>query len=255
MPEYSTLRISKTDRLATVTLDNGRVNAIDTPLSRDLHSTFLELDGDDGIDGVVLAGKPHCFCAGLDVKMLATSDRAALRDFFVAYLSALQTMVRFRKPLVAAVTGYAPAGGTIIALTADYRVMGRGSKHTVGMNEFNMSLQIPRMMADIFAYYAGESTAWTAVQQARMYDSDAALAAGLVNESVEVDQVIDRAEAHCRRLMQVHAPVYQRTKRYLRRGLLAVVDHDIEDMVDVIEEDFDDPVFQQMTQMFLASLK
>ncbi|MBB4078532.1 enoyl-CoA hydratase/carnithine racemase [Lewinella aquimaris] len=255
MPEYATLNVSKQDRLATVTIDNGRVNAIDTALSRDLESAFLDLGGDGTVGGVVLAGKPHCFCAGLDVKMLATSDKQGLRDFFSAYLSALQTMVRFDKPLVAAVTGYAPAGGTIIALTADYRVMGRGSKHTLGMNEFNMSLQIPRMMGDIFAYYLGEPAAWANVQNARMYDSEASLALGLVNESVEVEEVIERAEAHCRKLMQVHYPVFKRTKHYLRRGLLAVVDHEVEEMVDTIEEDFDDPVFQQMTKMFLASLK
>ncbi|THH34984.1 enoyl-CoA hydratase/isomerase family protein [Neolewinella litorea] len=255
MPEYSTLTVSIEDRLATITLDHGKVNAIDTALSRDLKTAFLELGSDATVDGVVLAGQPNRFCAGLNVMTLATSNREGLREFFHTYLAALQTMVRFDKPFVAAVTGFAPAGGTILALTADYRIMARGEKHTVGMNEFNMSLQIPRMMADIYAYYRGEAGAWADVQSARMYNSDQALHIGLVNESVEVDQVIPRAVAQCRTLMRVHPPVFRRTKRYLRRGLLQAVDHEMQGMVDVIAEDFDDPVFKKMMEMFVSSLR
>lgn len=255
MPSYPTLHVSINDRLATVTLDSGKVNAITTQLSRDLETAFLDLGGNDEVEGVVLAGKPNCFCAGLDVKLLATSDRDGLREFFATYLSALQTLVRFEKPLVAAVTGFAPAGGTIIALTADYRIMAQGPKHTVGMNEFNMSLQIPKMMGDIFAYYVGEATAWKNVQQARMYTAEEALPLGLVDEALDGEQVLPRAQEYCRQLMQVHPPVFQRTKRYLRRGLLAAVDHEVTAMVDVIEEDFDDPKFEQMMQLFVASLR
>ncbi len=254
MSDYSTLRLTVDDRLATVTLDHGRVNAIDADLSRDLKTAFLELGSDRTVDGIVLAGKPHCFCAGLNVRTLATSDRDGLREFFFTYLAALQTMVRCEKPVVAAVTGFAPAGGTILALTADYRVMGRGPKHTVGMNEFNMSLQIPRMMADIYACYLGKPRAWADVQSARMYHSDEALAAGLVDESVEVDDVLPRALAHCRRLIGVHPPVYRRTKAYLRTPLPAAVDHDLGALVDVIAENFDDPVFKKMMELFVRQL-
>ena len=254
MPDFRTLRLGITDRCATVTLDNGKVNAINTDLARDLHNAFLDLDGDDTVDGIVLAGRENCFSAGLDVRMLATSDVAGLREFFRAYLTALQTMVRCSKPVVAAMTGFAPAGGTVLALTADYRVMAIGKKHTVGMNEFNMSLQIPKMMADIYAHYRGEAGAWADVQRARMYGAEAAVELGLVHEALPVEEVLPRAEAYCRQLMQVHHPVFHRTKRYLRRGLLAAVDQEVEQMVDVIAEDFRDPVFKNMMDLFVRSL-
>lgn len=254
MPNYTSLKVAIKDRLATVTIDHGKVNAIDTTLSRDLEAAFLDLDDNDNIDGVVLAGRPDCFCAGLNVVTLATSDTAALREFFSAYLSALQTMVRFSKPLVAAVTGFAPAGGTIIALTADYRVMATGAKHTVGMNEFNMSLQIPKMMGDIFAYYVGEARAWSNIQNASMYTADEAISLGLINESAAPGEVLEKAEVHCRKLMEVRFPVFKRTKRYLRRGLLEVIDHGSTEMVDTIAEDFKDPEFKKMMKMFAASL-
>ncbi|WP_116106406.1 enoyl-CoA hydratase/isomerase family protein [Lewinella sp. IMCC34191] len=255
MPSFSTLQFSISDRIATLTIDNGKVNAINTALARDLHAAFLEVEGNDTIDGLVLAGRPHCFSAGLDVMMLATSDHQGLADFFAAYLTALQSMVRLDKPMVAAMTGFAPAGGTILALTADYRIMARGEKHTVGMNEFNMSLQIPKMMADIYAYYLGEPRAWADIQAARMYDSEAAVTHGLVNESLPEEEVLPRAQAYCRRLARVHPPVFKRTKRYLRRGLLAAVDQNVEGMVEVIAEDFKDPVFKKMMELFVSKLR
>ena len=255
MPDFTALKVTKNDGLAVVTIDHGKVNAIDAELSRDLESAFLDLGGDDYIQGVVLAGKPDCFCAGLNVMTMAKADKEGLREFFSTYLYALQTMVRFEKPLVAAVSGFAPAAGTILALTADYRVMAKGRKHTMGMNEFNMSLQIPKMMGDIFAYYLGEPRAWINVQQASMYTSDEALALGLVNESVEQEAVLERATAHCRKLMEVHPVVFRRTKRYLRRGLLEVVDHGVDEMLDTIAEDFSDPVFKKMMERFVASLQ
>ena len=255
MPSYATLNYRTDDRLAVLTLDNGKVNAINTELARDLHDAFLNLDGDDTVDGIVLSGRDNCFSAGLDVRMLATSDAAGLREFFQTYLSALQAMVRCRKPVVAAVTGFAPAGGTVLALTADYRVMAIGDKHTVGMNEFNMSLQIPKMMADIYAHYRGEAAAWADIQGARMYGAEAARELGLVDEALPVSEVLPRAEAYCRQLMQVHRPVFHRTKRYLRRGLLAAVDHEVVEMVDVIAEDFKDPAFKRMMELFVRSLR
>ncbi len=255
MPEYTALKVSKSNGLATITIDHGKVNAIDAELSRDLESAFLDLGGDDYVLGVVLAGKPHCFCAGLNVMTMAKADQEGLQEFFATYLAALKTMVRFDKPLVAAVTGFAPAAGTILALTADYRVMAQGKKHTMGMNEFNMSLQIPRMMGDIFAYYLGQPQAWTNVQRASMYTSDEALARGLVDESVDQEAVLERATAHCRKMMQVHPVVFRRTKRYLRSGLLAVVDRGVDEMLDTIAEDFNDPVFKQMMDTFVSSLK
>ena len=255
MPSYTTLQLRTDNRLAVLTIDNGKVNAINTQLAQDLHDAFLDLDGDDTVDGVVLAGKDHCFSAGLDVRMLATSDAAGLRTFFRTYLSALQAMVRCRKPVVAAMTGFAPAGGTVLSLTADYRVMAIGDKHTVGMNEFNMSLQIPKMMADIYAYYRGEAAAWADVQGARMYGAEAAVGLGLANEALPAEDVLPRAEAYCRQLMQVHLPVFHRTKRYLRRGLLAAVDQGVEEMVDVIAEDFKDAEFKRTIERFASSLR
>ena len=127
-------------------------------------------------------------------------------------------MVRFSKPFVCAITGFAPAGGTIYALCADYRVMARGEKHVMGMHEFKMSMQIPEMLCDIYTYVLGEEQAWKFIQNARLFNSDEALKIGLVHQSEEVEAVEPEAEKQLLKLMRVYAPVYKKSKGYFRKG-------------------------------------
>lgn len=255
MQQYDSLLITLEKGLATVTINNGKVNAIDTRLSEDLLAAFTELEENEEVLGVVLAGRPGCFCAGLDIKHMATFTDETLRKFWHANLGAIAAMVRLSKPYVAALTGFAPAGGTVLALTADYRVMAIGPKHTMGMNEFNMSLQIPELYADLITYYRGEHQGWVDVQQATMFTASAAVAAGLANEAVAEDEVLERATRYCRKLINVYAPVYATTKRYQRRRLLKRVNRDIPAQVDEISRNLDDPRFKMMLEMFVASLK
>lgn len=250
-----TLVIERKENYVIIQIDNGKVNAINERLARDLSATFQLLDNDNNAKGIILIGRPHCFSAGLDVVSLAQSDPEGWKSFWRAYLTALQVMIRFSKPFVCAITGFAPAGATILTLCSDYRVMAKGDKHQVGMHEFEMSMQIPELLCDIYAYYLGEQGAWKAVQETKLFNSDEALEIGLVDESVEVDLVLERAEEHLKKMINVYAPVFKRSKAYLRKDLLRRVDRPIEPMVDVIARDADDPFVQQSLNMFLQSLR
>ena len=251
----NTLKITRKAAYAIIEINNGKVNAINTELSKDLTQAFNELDRDESVPGVILTGRPHCFSAGLDMVNLSQGGIEGAKEFWQHYLGALQAMIRFSKPFICAITGYAPAGGTILTLCADYRIMGQGTKHVMGMHEFKMSMQIPELLCDIYAYYLGEKLAWKYVQEARLFNSDQALALGLVDESVEVDEVIERAETHIQKLVKVYAPVYKKSKRYLRKGLLQLVDREIDPMVADIVKDLSDPFVLKTIELFLASLK
>lgn len=224
-------------------------------MSNDLADAFEALEKDETVKGVILTGRPHCFSAGLDVQSLAEGGYEGAKSFWIAYMRMLQNMVRFSKPFVCAITGYAPAGATILTLCADYRIMGKGPKHVVGMHEFKMSMLVPEMLSDIYAYHLGERVAWEYIQQAKLFSSDEALAVGLVNESVEVEEVLPRAEKQLSRRMQVHGPVYSKSKEYFRKGMVKLVDRDINAMAEEIAEAANDPFVQMAIKMFLASLK
>ncbi|MFT4972744.1 MAG: 3,2-trans-enoyl-CoA isomerase [Paraglaciecola sp.] len=252
----NTLNLIKKEDYVIVELNRGKVNAIDSELMTELGQTFRDLEKDESVKGVILTGRPHCFSAGLDVGALLGGGADGARVFWDAYLNGLKALIEFSKPFVCAITGYAPAGATILALCADYRIMGKGAKHVMGMNEFNMSMQIPEMMGQVYIYHLGEVKAWEYAQTAKLFNSDEALAVGLVNESVEVEEVLERAEKQLARYIKVYQKTFVNTKAYFRKELLEIARNaDISEMIKVIVADIEDPKTIAFISGFLAKLK
>lgn len=247
---YNTIKVERKENYAIVQLDGGKVNEINTAMVRDLKHVFNALDGDASVRGLILSGRPHGFSAGLDIVNIVTGGVEKAKEFWIEYYDALRAMIRFSKPFVCAITGYAPAGATILALCADYRVMGKGAKHVVGMHEFKLSMGVPELLADIYAYHLGEKQAWEAVQQMKLFNSEQALEVGLVNESVAVESVLERSELYLKQMLRVHTPVYIQTKRLLRKNLLKLVDRDFTNLVDDVIQDLSDPFTQKVIHEF-----
>ena len=251
----NTLNIKYKNNYALVEIDNGKVNAVNTNLATDLRDVFLDFEKNKDVNGVVLVGKPHCFSAGLDVMMMATGSTDQTIEFWKIYMEALQAMIRFSKPFICGITGFAPAAGTTIALCADYRIMGKGKKHVIGLNEFKMSLMIPEIMGDIYAYHLGEKAAWEAIQNAKLFRAEEAVEVGLVNEAVEVEEVVEKAEARMQKMLKILPACYVKSKVVMRKGLLKTVDRDFEPMLDVLRKHSEDPMTKKLFEIFLAKLK
>ena len=236
-------------------IDHGKVNAIDTELSEELTAFFEEAELDEQVEGVILTGRPHCFSAGLNIMKLAGGGPAGLEQFWRVHLHTLQTMIRFSKPFIAAITGYAPAAATTLACTADYRIMGRGEKHVIGMHERKLSLVIPEMLGRIFSHWIGEQQAMDCFLHSRLMQADEAKLIGLVNEACEVEEVLPRAEALMQHWTQAYVKANQRSKAFFKKSLIEKVDMSMETMIAQILEASLDPVSMQKFGEFMMQVK
>jgi Delta3-Delta2-enoyl-CoA isomerase len=176
-----TLEIERRDRIAIVRLDKARGNAIDDDLVADLTGAARELGEDDGVAGVLLSSAhPRLFCPGLDLVALKAMDRSDLEAFLRRFLAMVRTLYGLPKALVAAVSGHAVAGGCILALTADWRVLARDA--AIGLNEVKIGLPLPWSIA-VLVRSAVSSSAWAKVALlGRNFTNDEALTAGLADE-------------------------------------------------------------------------
>lgn len=250
-----TLIITKKDRYAICAINNGKVNAIDKALSDELNAFFQTVQYDHNIEGVILTGRDHCFSAGLDIMKIAASNKIEIEAFWRSHLTCLQTMINFNKPLIAAITGYAPAAGTTLACTADYRIMGRGEKHVIGMHEIMFSMLIPEMLVRIFSHWIGEKATTESIFNSRLYQADEAKSIGLVNESCEVEEVLPRAENLMQKWTGSYSKVFSKTKEYLNKDFRAKVDMDMEVMIaEIIDASFD-PIAQKNFAEFILKIK
>jgi Delta3-Delta2-enoyl-CoA isomerase len=216
----SAIRLEKSGPLATVRFDKSRGNAIDEPFTRELIDVTGQLAGDTSIRGVMLASAhAKLFSPGLDLVALLEYDRPAMARFMELFAEALWALYGLPKPLVAAVGGHAIAGGCILALTADFRVLRRGGVQ-MGLNEVKVGVPLPWSVA-LLLRASVPTTALTPVALlGRNFADDEALAAGLADQLADADGFEDFCLARLREFADKDAASVAVTKGYLRQGVL-----------------------------------
>lgn len=208
----------KTD-YAIVQMNRGKVNAINFEMVQDLRDIFYELGKNDTVKGVILTGKPHYFSAGLDLIELYGYDKSQIQDFFVSFGALYLELVQFKKPFISAITGHSPAGGCVLAVTSDNRYMAEGDTYVIGLNEVAVNIQISQNLTEVYAYWMGDGLAHRYILSGKLLSGKEALAAGLVDELVPLENVVLRAETQMHHYMQADQEILRNTKAKLRKHL------------------------------------
>jgi enoyl-CoA hydratase/carnithine racemase len=122
-------------------LDRPPVNALSPELIVALKNA-IEAAAREGAGALILSGAPGRFSGGLDVPLLLGLDRPAMAALWRDFYALLGTIAASPIPIAAAITGHAPAGGTVLALYCDWRVMAEG-EYKIGFNEVQVGIPIP----------------------------------------------------------------------------------------------------------------
>jgi enoyl-CoA hydratase len=200
--------------LATVRLARDHGNAINGNLLDGLAEAYHAAREDPEVRGVLLAAAGKLFCPGLDLIELAGLERRPMERFMVRFRDVLLDLYTMPKPVVAALSGHALAGGCVLALTADRRILRRGSM--VGLNEVRVGVPLPFGVAHILRDTVHRPRLEEVALLGRNYQDEEAVAAGLAHEVHEAEGF----EEHCRARLEEMASRDLRalavTKRYLR---------------------------------------
>ncbi len=215
----SNLILTKKENYTIVQMNRGKVNAINFEMVRELQEVFRSLENDDGVKGVILSGQPHYFSAGLDLIELYQYDKEEITAFFSAFGSLYLQLTQFKKPFISAITGYSPAGGCVLAVASDNRYMAQGEKYMIGLNEVAVNIQISQNLTEIYAFWMGYGLASRYILEGKLLSGKEAVAAGLVDELVPLEKVLERAEKQMQRYMMADQEIFMNTKKKLRKHL------------------------------------
>jgi len=193
------------------------VNALTSESLSDLRYAVARA-ATEGARAVVLSGLPGRFSAGLDVPLLLTLDEAGISKLWKELYATLEAMARSPIPIVAAVTGHAPAGGTVLALFCDWRVMAQGD-FKIGLNEVLVGIPLPPVILGGLQRLVGVRRAEYLAVSGALISPDEALAEGLVDEVVSSDELIPRALQWCNRLLSVPREAMRLTRQQARGDL------------------------------------
>jgi enoyl-CoA hydratase/carnithine racemase len=201
-------------------LDRPPANAISPELMAALHQAVTAAPG-EGARALVLSGTPGMFSAGLDVPHLLTLDRPAIAQAWRDFYALLHALAASPIPIAAAITGHAPAGGTVLALFCDFRVMAEG-EWKAGLNEVRVGLQLPPLIHAALKRQVGARQAERLAVTGILLTPAEAVSAGLVDERVPAERVVERAVEWCQALLALAPEALARTRREARADLVGL---------------------------------
>ncbi len=220
-----TIQINIQDQLAVITLDRGRANPVNLEMLTELITAVKDIEANNEVGGLIITGKEGFFSAGIDLMEVYNYDERQSKDFWTNFLLMQATLVAFKKPYVAAITGHSPAGGCIIAMGADYRVMANGP-FIIGLNEIPVGIIVPDAVFHLYSFWIGKRKAYQYLLEGKLLNVNEALTDGLIDTIAEPTEVLPLAEQKVRGYMKMNAATWSQSKQNLRKELLGHVQAD-----------------------------
>lgn len=211
------IEIAREGRTAIISLANGRTNPIGPQMVSELHQAVLQLRDDPGASAIVLASaSDRFFSIGLDIPQLYPMDREEFATFMASYDRLCIDLYTMPKPTVAAITGHATAGGCILVLCADHRIIGSG-RRLMGLNEVKLGVTVPYPADRMLRAMVDGRTARLVTEMGELYPPDELLTMGLVDEVVDPEHVVPSA-VQLATSMAVSPPEAYATIKGMRTG-------------------------------------
>ncbi|HYK77858.1 MAG TPA: enoyl-CoA hydratase/isomerase family protein [Daejeonella sp.] len=250
----NTIRVTTKDRIAVIGLDRGRSNAINAEMVAELHQMIRSIENDDNISGLILTGKEGFFSAGLDLIELYDYDEVKIKEFWKDFLNLTTALASFKKPLISAINGHSPAGGCVLAICSDYRIMAEG-KYIIGLNEVPVGIIVPESIFHLYAFWLGQGQAYQFLLEGKLMGVEEALKVGLINEVVNGASLLSAAEQKMKEFIQHNATTWQQSKMNMRRELLAKVAVDHQETLDIMLKQWWSPSTRSILKTIIQNLQ
>lgn len=211
---------SLTDRIATITMDDGKANAISPSMLDSLAGALDRAQADD-VGAVVLAGRPGRFSGGFDLGVLTAGGPDAERMVRGGFELA-ERLLGFDRPVVLACTGHAVAMGSFLLCAADYRV-GAAGDFRIQANEVAIGIPMPMTALTLLRHRLTPAAFDRSVGLAEAFSPEGAVAAGFLDTVVDPDAVVATAQGLAAAFAGLDRAAHVATKRSARADLLAAL--------------------------------
>ncbi len=250
----NTLSVTVREKVAIIALNRGKSNAMNAELIKELKSLIKNIEQDEQILGTILTGKEGFFTAGLDLIELYDYDENQIKNFWIDFLDLVKTLTQFKKPLVAAISGHSPAGGCVMALCCDYRVMAEG-KYIIGLNEVPVGIIVPDSIFHLYAFWLGQAKAYQSLLEGKLFSVEEAKQIGLLDATSDISSLMSHAQKKIQSYLQYDATTWQQSKLNLRKELIEKVSADQTCTLDTMLKQWWAPSTRSILKTIIENLK
>jgi enoyl-CoA hydratase len=208
------------DHIATIAMDDGKVNAFSIPMLKALHAALDQAERDGAI--VILTGREGYFSAGFDLKVFAGGDVEQVIEMLVLGATLAERILGFERPVITACPGHTVAAGAFMALAADMRI-GTDGPYRIGLNEVKIGLTVPWFVIELARQRLNPAHFNRAVVSATMYGPAEAVTAGFLDEVVSAGELRSASLAAAAALAELNPQAHTATKLRARGDALKAI--------------------------------
>ncbi|NQD70540.1 enoyl-CoA hydratase/isomerase family protein [Sphingobacterium shayense] len=247
------IKSQNTDHILHLGLDRGRSNALHMEMVLELTQELERAKNDPAVEGIVLHGKEGFFSSGLDLITLYEYDEKGITEFWNAFMDLVYNLTSFPKPSIAAVTGHSPAGGCVLAICCDYRVMAEG-EFIIGLNEVPVGIVVPSSIFSLYSFWIGQAQAYRNLLEGKLLNPTDAYSCGLIDETVPADRILTAAARKAKVYAQFDKTAWATTKLNLRKELLKTLEDSKTIAINQVLEQWWKPSTRQILKTIIGNL-
>lgn len=208
------------DGIATLTLNNGKVNAFSHELIAQFNQALDQGEADNAI--VIVTGQPGILSGGYDLKVMTAGPQAAI-ELVAAGSTLARRMLSHPQPIIVACPGHAIAKGAFVLLSADYRI-GVEGPFSIGLNEVKIGMTMHHAGIALARDRLTKPAFQRSVINAEIFTPQGAVAAGFLDQVVAPDELMNAAREVAQQLKKINMTAHTNTKRKVRKELLDALD-------------------------------
>ena len=212
------------DGIATLTLNNGKVNAISPDVIAAFNAALDRAEQDKAI--VIITGQPGILSGGYDLKVMTSSPQNAI-NLVAAGSTLARRMLAHPFPIIVACPGHAVAKGAFILLSSDYRIGVEGA-FSIGLNEVQIGMTMHHAGIELARDRLRRSAFHRSVINGEMFDPQSAVDAGFLDKVVPAEQLHATALAVAQQMKKINMTAHKNTKLKVRKALLEALDQAVE---------------------------
>jgi 3,2-trans-enoyl-CoA isomerase len=204
------------DGIATLMLRRGKVNALNGAVIDQLRESLKVLENDTAARSIIITGFGKFFTFGFDIPEFLSFPKEQFTNYLVNFTDLYTYLFIYPKPVVAALNGHTIAGGCMLALACDYRVMVTG-KARISLNEIGFGSSVFAGSTEMLRFWVGNANATAILYSGAMYPAEEAKQLGLVHETATEEDFMNVARKVALDLASKHPPAFASIKSLLRK--------------------------------------
>lgn len=209
--------LTTNEGIARVALSRGKVNAVNEKVVDELTDCFRALSYDPNVKAVILTSEGKFFTFGFDIPEFLGYSKEAFIRYLTKFTGLYTDIFLYPKPVVAALNGHTIAGGCMLAIACDYRIMVPGNAK-ISLNEINFSSSVFAGSVEIMKLWLGQRQAEAALLSGAMYSAEEALEIGLIDRIAAKADLENEAIAKAQEYAAQDSAAFRSIKKLLRQA-------------------------------------